>query len=75
MDCKTWGELLVNIEQMRRKLHDIYNREPNNTDKLIKASKKLDKLINKHLIYQRSKEASIPQPAPIRSSGGCKYGG
>ncbi|WP_034629759.1 aspartyl-phosphate phosphatase Spo0E family protein [Desulfotruncus alcoholivorax] len=50
MDLLNWGRLLVNIEVERRKLYEISKNEPNNYDKMLQVSQRLDKLINK---YQR----------------------
>lgn len=52
MDMKNWGMLLVEIERERRKMYEITRHEPQNTQKLLTISQKLDKLINQ---YQKEK--------------------
>ncbi|HBX22686.1 MAG TPA: hypothetical protein DEF34_03460 [Desulfotomaculum sp.] len=50
LDLLNWGKLLVKIECERRRLYELSQLEPHNTDKLLHVSQRLDELINR---YQR----------------------
>jgi len=48
MDLLNWGKLLIKIERERRRLYELSQREPHNTDKLLQVSQQLDELINRY---------------------------
>jgi len=48
MNDNNLGKLLIEIENKRRELYDIYLFEPHNKEKLVKLSQELDELINKY---------------------------
>jgi len=50
VDLLNWGKLLIKIERERRRLYELSQQEPQNTDKLLRVSRRLDELINR---YQR----------------------
>jgi len=52
LDSKSWANLLIAIENERRKLYEVSKEEPLNTQKLIRKSQELDELI---YIYQQEK--------------------
>jgi len=48
MDLLKWGKLLIKIERKRRRLYELSQLKPHDTDELLQVSRQLDELINRY---------------------------